>query len=781
MLRFDYLNPGSRINLPEVAACLNVQSSEFEILTSHPGGMGICFQLKSLSNLETYALKCIRPDLLGDQDSLERFREELDVWLSASVCDAVVEAIHIVRLNELPCILATWMEGGDLTHTLSMLNPVRKFETIVRITRSLQWAQMKLGIVHRDLKPSNILFDKELLAYLSDWGLSRPLRRAFVVASSGKDISTVDRKDRTQIGSFLGTVTYAAPEQIKNAAMVDHRADIYALGCVMFELETGSPPFTGASFQEIAYQHLHVSPPKLGGLFRQTTLGLENVINRCLAKKPGDRYATYEALEQDLLTVASKRDFALDRCVVSGRYKRHPLGKGYVSQQQAIANAPVKGKGVTLVEFDAIAPHLEEAENLISLGRYTEAEVLLRPAYVPGLITGSTTWHFGHTVAVNYAYCLQNIKNKFDEALEIYSSLNPLQEKPAEFYVNYSQALNQADKNIDAKEICEHGLTHFPDDIDLLGNYTISLMECGEIEEAQTVAMRRLAMRRDVHSIEEAAAILGIQRDQLRNRDLPQAMSLAEKQYSLIKEGLILNPLFPSLRISEIQFLRFALSGDKVLDACQTMMYDQKIHPTYRQLAFLEEVEEVSESQHFNFALEMIDKTVSEDAFSTNFDATLQKRLFFIKYKIYAERYMIGKDDQSGRPVLIREIVDYFLEKEGEKYPYPVMTARVLEWMGHINEAEDLFREVIKTSEDSWNSRKELVLLLQRDGRLKEASSEANLLVKSAPWRAESFDVLSYVAEKVGDTKLANQAKKKGNQTFDKEKKLFEKLRTLIS
>ncbi|MDE0425848.1 MAG: hypothetical protein OXN25_13375 [Candidatus Poribacteria bacterium] len=244
---------------------------------------------------------------------------------------------------------------------------------------------------------------------------------------------------------------------------------------------------------------------------------------------------------------------------------------------------------------------------------------------------------------------------------------------------------------------------------------------------------------------------------------------------------MVLNPLFPSLRISEIQFLRFALSGDKILDACQTMMNDQKIHPTYRQLAFLEEVEEISEGQHFNFALEMIDKTVSEDKFSTNFDATLQKRLFFIKYKIYAERYMIGKDDQSGRPILIREVVDYFLEKDGEKYPYPVMTARVLEWMGHINEAEDLFREVIKTSEDSWDSGKELVLLLQRDGRLKEALSAANLLVESAPWRAESFDVLSYVAEKVGDTNLANHAKKKGNLTFDKEKKLFEKLRTLIS
>ena len=709
MLRFDYLNPGSRINLPEVAACLNVQSSEFEILASHPGGMGICFQLKSLSNLETYALKCIRPDLLGDQDSFERFHEELDVWLSASVCDAVVEAIHIVRVNEFSCILATWMESGDLTQTLSTLNPARKFETIVRITRSLQWAQTKLGIIHRDLKPSNILFDKELLAYLSDWGLARPLQRAFVVANSEKDISIVDREERTQQGSFLGTVTYAAPEQIRNAAMVDHRADIYALGCVMFELETGSPPFTGTSFQELASQHLHVSPPKLGGLFRQTALGLESVINRCLAKEPRDRYATYEELEQDLLAVAGKQKFPLDRCVISERYKRHPLGKGHVSQQQTIANAGFKGKGVALVEFDDIAPYLEEAGNLMGLGRYTEAEVLLRPHYMPNMIIGSDVWHFAHSVACNYAYCLQNISDRLDEALEIYVSLNPLQEKPDVFYVNYSQALNLADKSIDAKKVCEQGLTHFPDDIDLLGNYTISLMFCGEIEEAQTVAMRRLAMRRDVHSIEEAAAVLGIRRDHLRNRDLPRAMSLAEKQYSLIKEGLVLNPLFPSLRISEIQFLRFALSGDKILNACKKMMDDQKIHPTYRQLAFLEMVEEIGESQQFTSALEMIDKTVSEDKFSTNFDTVLQKRLFFIKYKIYAERYMIGRDDQSGKRIFIREIVDYFLEKEDGKYPYPVMTARVLEWMGHINEAEDLFREVIKTSEDSWESGKELV------------------------------------------------------------------------
>ena len=434
-------------------------------------------------------------------------------------------------------------------------------------------------------------------------------------ASSEKEFDGVGRPDRTQLGSFLGTVTYAAPEQIKDASTVNHQADIYALGCIMFELETGSPPFTGTSFQEIAYQHLHVSPPKLEGMFRQTTLGLEGVINRCLAKELGARYATYEELEQDLLTVASKRNFTLDRCVISERYKRHPLGKGHISQQRTIANAPVKGKDVAVVEFDDIAPYLEEAGNLITLGRYKEAEVLLRPHYMPDFFTGSTIWHFAHSVACNYAYCLQHISGRLDEALEIYVSLNPLKKKPAVFYINYSHALNQANKNVDSKKVCEHGLTHFPDDIDLLGNYTISLMGCGEIEIAETVAMRRLAMRRDVNSIEEAAIILSIQRDRLRNRDLPQAMSLAEKQYSLIKEGLVLNPHFPSLRIAEIRFLRFALGGDKFLDACQAMIYDQEIHPTYRQYAFLEMVEEISESQHFNSALEMINKTVSEDTF----------------------------------------------------------------------------------------------------------------------------------------------------------------------
>ena len=778
MLDFHHLKPGAQLNLPEVVGKLDVQHPEFELLEIHPGGMGMCLQIKSLFNSQSYALKCIRPDLLGDKGSLERFHDELEVWISASVCNAVAEAIAIVRINDIPSVLATWMEGGDLTHARLKLDPARKFESIVRICRALQWAQTKLGIIHRDLKPANILFDSDLLAYLSDWGIARPLRKAFANAGDKADYAGIDRPDRTQLGSFLGTMTYAAPEQIMNTPAVDHRADIYALGCIMFELETGSPPFAGSSIQEIAAKHLSVSPPKLGGLFRNTTLGVERVINRCLAKDPNARYATYEELERDLLTIAKKRNFSLVRCIISERYRRHQLGKGYAAQQQVLANTPVNDKGLGVVEFEDLQPYLEEASNLMALKRYQEAEVLLRPHFIPEIIKSksSTGWHSGHSFAEVYACCLQQIPGRLDEALAIYAGLSPAQDKPAEFYINYSLALLSDSKWTNAKKVCQRGLTHFPEDIDLLGNYTISLRNCGDIEEAQTVAMRRLEIRRDVHSIEEAVGILTVQRNRLRDSNLPKAISVAETEYNLMKEGLSLNPGFPSLRVTEIQFFRFARAQDKALDACQTIINDEQIPVAYRQLAYLEMVEEIGESKHFKTALELIEKFESE-----NLPAKIQERLSFIKLKICADRYMIGRDDQSGKRIVVQDIVDYFLAKKEGEYPHPVMTARVLEWIGRVNEAETILRGVDTDSENSWNARKELAFLLQRDGRFKEAIAEANSLAEVAPWRAESYDALSFVADKAGNVKLANEAKTKADHVFDEEMQLLEKLQVLIS
>lgn len=249
MLNFDHVRIGCSIELPELATQISSESSTFVVKGVFTGGMGVCIHFLHPETRQEFALKGIRPDFVAEQATIDRFLDELKVWIAASSCDLIAEALAVVRLNELPCVLATWMPNGDLAHSLPRLTKTKKIEALLRIVRGLSWVNSNLGVIHRDLKPSNILLDGHGLAYVADWGLARPIGDA--LQSVGKTmINAVNRPDRTQQGSFLGTVTYAAPEQIMGSAAIDHRADIYALGCMMFEFETGAPPFLGKTVHD---------------------------------------------------------------------------------------------------------------------------------------------------------------------------------------------------------------------------------------------------------------------------------------------------------------------------------------------------------------------------------------------------------------------------------------------------------------------------------------------------------------------------------------------------
>ena len=283
-----------------------------------------------------YALKGVRPDHIDSQATVDRFLDELQVWLSASACNLVAEAIAVVKVNEAPCVLATWMSNGDLAHALPRLDKTAKIETLVRLVRGLSWVRNTLGVIHRDLKPPNILLDHDDLGYVADWGLARPVGLEMKRVRDSLDGQSLDRPGRTQAGSFLGTVTYAAPEQIMGSDIIDHRADIYALGCMMYEFETGTPPFIGKTINAIARKHITEPPMKLGGWFKKTDLGLERIIARCLEKKPGNRFSAYEDLEGELLAIAGRHGVRLDRCALGLRYERTVLGKGHLKQDEMI-------------------------------------------------------------------------------------------------------------------------------------------------------------------------------------------------------------------------------------------------------------------------------------------------------------------------------------------------------------------------------------------------------------------------------------------------------------
>ncbi|MCM2479988.1 serine/threonine-protein kinase [Serpentinimonas maccroryi] len=444
MLNFDHMRIGSAIELPELATHISSESSTFIVKGVFAGGMGVCIQLVHPETKKEFSLKGIRPDFIGEQAAMDRFLDELKVWVAASSCDLIAEALAVVRVNELPCVLATWMPSGDLERSLPRLTKTKKIEALLRIIRGLSWVKSNLGVIHRDLKPSNILLDEHDLAYVADWGLARPIGRA--LHSIGKTkTNVVGRPGRTEQGSFLGTVTYAAPEQIMGSADIDHRADIYAIGCMMYEFETGTPPFLGKTVIDIANQHLWEKPKKLGGWFSSTELGLERIIARCLEKDPKDRYQSYEQLESDLLPIAKKQCVALKCCEPGIRYKRTVLGKGEERQRDMLMNVPNKNRGkdgYMVVEMDDLLPFLKEAIDLMALGRYSEAEKIFRPHVLPEMLgKWAQWWGLPHDMAVNYGLCLDRL-GRAVEAERIFLALAENISKPAEFYVNYSMTLN---------------------------------------------------------------------------------------------------------------------------------------------------------------------------------------------------------------------------------------------------------------------------------------------------------------------------------------------------
>ena len=237
--------PNQTLSLPELAAHVGLASAEFRVVDVLAGGMGECVRVAQ--GKEVFALKVIRDHLVEDADAWNRYLREARIWTTLSACDGVAEAFCITRVNEIPVVCSRWMPGGNLRGHLKNRSPEFFFRVIARVVGTLAWVREEHEIIHRDIKPENILLDEANLAFVSDWGLARPLT---VATSEGGDgaptrFTGAAHPALTAVGSFLGTVSYASPEQLLGTEDLDHRTDIYSLACLMYEWEAGSLPFTG--------------------------------------------------------------------------------------------------------------------------------------------------------------------------------------------------------------------------------------------------------------------------------------------------------------------------------------------------------------------------------------------------------------------------------------------------------------------------------------------------------------------------------------------------------
>ena len=226
------------------------------------------------------ALKLLVPELTEDERFRQRFLREARVAASLDH-PHVVPTLTFGEEDGRLYLAMAYVEGSDLRELLrreGRFEPARTLHLIAQVADALDAAHAA-GLVHRDVKPANILVTGALggeHAYVCDFGLARHL--------SSPSSLTGDR-------GLIGTLDYIPPEQIKGRA-IDRRADVYSLGCVLYECLTGERPFERESELALIYAHLNDTPPPVSDLRPELPEALDGVVATALTKSPDDRYAT---------------------------------------------------------------------------------------------------------------------------------------------------------------------------------------------------------------------------------------------------------------------------------------------------------------------------------------------------------------------------------------------------------------------------------------------------------------------------------------------------------
>jgi hypothetical protein len=245
------------------------------------GGMGVVYRAEEPVLGRSVALKVLSPRLAADQDFRRRFLREMQV--AASIEHPNI--LPVYRAGEeggLLYLAMRYVQAPDLRQVLQRHGPLdagRAVWIVDQVARALDAAHHR-GLVHRDVKPGNVLLAAPATpgepehVYLADFGLTRP--------------TAVD-SSITRAGMFIGTPSYAAPEQLGNQPL-DGRTDVYALGCVLYECLAGRPPFTAERDQAVLFAHVGADPPKVSQARPELPPAMDGVVERALAKAREDRY-----------------------------------------------------------------------------------------------------------------------------------------------------------------------------------------------------------------------------------------------------------------------------------------------------------------------------------------------------------------------------------------------------------------------------------------------------------------------------------------------------------
>ncbi len=254
------------------------------------GGMAEVYRARDLRLDRIVAVKTLRDDLARDQTFQARFRREAQS--AASLNHPSIIAVYdtgedMAGSLGVPYIVMEYVDGRtlrDLMRDDRRLLPERALEIVDGVLRALDYSHRN-GIVHRDIKPANVMLTRSGDVKVMDFGIARALSDSQVTM--------------TQTAQVIGTAQYLSPEQARGER-VDARSDLYSTGCLLYELFTGRPPFTGDSPIAIAYQHVRENPVPPSQIDPEIPRWADAIVLKAMAKNPADRYQSAAEMRADL-------------------------------------------------------------------------------------------------------------------------------------------------------------------------------------------------------------------------------------------------------------------------------------------------------------------------------------------------------------------------------------------------------------------------------------------------------------------------------------------------
>ncbi len=270
------LSAGTRLGPYEIVASLGA------------GGMGEVYRARDTRLGRDVAIKVLPSDVAHDANRLARFEREARAVAALSHPN-ILALYDVGEANGIHYVVTELLEGETLREQLAT-GPLAQHSAVelgVKVARGLSGAHAK-GIVHRDLKPANIFVSSDGVVKLLDFGLAKLVKPEAAVTPDG---TTVDREPRTESGTVLGTMGYTSPEQLRGEA-ADARSDIFAFGCVLYEILSGRSPFLKPTGAETVAAIMSEDPPSLSGTGKPIASALTEIMKRCLEKRPDDRFSS---------------------------------------------------------------------------------------------------------------------------------------------------------------------------------------------------------------------------------------------------------------------------------------------------------------------------------------------------------------------------------------------------------------------------------------------------------------------------------------------------------